>query len=110
MITVEEIDKLAKEFNLNKLDLSKTIILSSKQIQHITGFDVEIFDFRFEDNEWDIYSHISNINVDGIYTYNVVFGEDNAYEFCRNAYFQFIKKYKEHKIEKKINKAQEDFK
>ena len=58
MITLEEIDKLAKEFNLNKLDLSKTIILSSKQIQHITGFDVEIFDFRNNDVEWDIYSHI----------------------------------------------------
>jgi hypothetical protein len=58
MITLEEIDKLAKEFNLNKLNLSKTIILSSKQIQHNTGFDVEIFDFRNNDVEWDIYSHI----------------------------------------------------
>ena len=106
MITLEEIDKLVKEFNFKKSVYSTTIDLTSRNIHNNN-----VFEFRKNENDvWDIHSHISGIQENGVFVYKLIWGNKDAYEYCRNAYIEFLKKLKAYRVQKKINKAQEDFK
>ena len=106
MIKIEDIIKLADEFNLSRNHYTNSVTLSMPIINHNVP---DVFDFRCTNGTYDLNSYLTGIDQNGL-VYTLIFGTNgDCYEFCRLKFMEFDLAYKKYKQELKIKELKEDF-
>jgi hypothetical protein len=108
LIKIEDIIKLADEFNLSRNHYTNSVTLSMPIINHNVP---DVFDFRCNNGTYDLNSYLTNIDKDKGLVYTLIFGTNgDCYEFCRLKFMEFDLVYKKYKQELRIEELNGDFK
>lgn len=109
MLSHEEIEKLAKEFNLK---LEEYIFPEYKKI-YIGTYKNWFFEFKYDLKQdlWTVEDRVIGFDQDlgVVRVYFNIIGRDCSYEECAEGYRNYIKQKKAYLEQKKLNDIKEDF-
>ena len=109
MLSHEEIEKLANEFNLEK----EEYIYPEHRKIYLCLNDCNLFEFKYQTKHelWEVQDRVIGFDQDMgcVRIYFNIIGNDCSYEECVEGYRKYIKQKKEYLEQKKLNDIKEDF-